>query len=238
MHERALEVAHSGDSGRRAHARENIVVQAGDGQEAQTLRNDAVDERLMRAQRRLDERNARLAISLGDHAERVARRDEAGDRPRAATARERLEALRRRIGERRRQSPRRNEVEDCHRREEQATGGAGSAAPEAGEGSQESRPVGTIEVLKMQWLHAEGDRIRMTSACADGADAQTEAKGSDAAAVERAGREVGEPPSRVAEESAVNTLVANDCTAAASRVAWHTAADAMGGAAIAPGRVL
>ncbi len=51
------------------------------------------------AQSRLDARNAHLAISLADHAERVARRGDEGSRPTTITAAERLAALRRRVAE-------------------------------------------------------------------------------------------------------------------------------------------
>ncbi len=50
-----------------------------------------------RAQMKLRVRNAHLARSLADHAERVAKRDMRGDRPTTATAAERISALRRRI---------------------------------------------------------------------------------------------------------------------------------------------
>ncbi len=54
-----------------------------------------------RAQQRLSAKNAHLARSLADHAERVAKRDLMGDRPLGASAAERMAALRRRISARR-----------------------------------------------------------------------------------------------------------------------------------------
>ncbi len=53
--------------------------------------------RLSRAQERLNAKNTHLARSLADHAERVTRRNMAGDRPAGASAAARLEALRRRV---------------------------------------------------------------------------------------------------------------------------------------------
>ncbi len=59
------------------------------------------DARAARAQQTLNARNAHLARSLADHAERVAKRNACGDRPAGPSAMDRMNALRRRIAARR-----------------------------------------------------------------------------------------------------------------------------------------
>ncbi len=145
----------------------------------QMHRVDTDDELKSKAQRRLEARNAHLATSLSDHAERVAKRDAAGDRPYVATAAERLAALRRRIVGRGMEAERPSgEAGSPRRRDTQeAIGRAGAAAPVTGCGDQVTRPVGTIEVQKIQWLHEDGREFRRSTACDEGCDAVVGAAG-------------------------------------------------------------
>ncbi len=89
-----------------------------------------IDLERSRAQERLNAKNSHLAQSLADHEERVTRRSMVGDRPKGASATERLEALRRRVNARigagevfNVQAP----VEEAHR---------GAAVVDAGGGGQ------------------------------------------------------------------------------------------------------
>ncbi len=156
------------------------------------------------AQRRLDAQHSHLAISPGDHADRVAKRDRQGGRQQGATAAQRLEALRRRVGARaggasRGASP--SADMGPRRVSNQATGGAGDAAPETGNSTQRMPTVGTSEVLKIPLHLLDGGGGQPTLAGAAG----------DA--------EPGAAARRVAEEDPPR---AQAVVAAARLVAWHS----------------
>ncbi len=200
------------DRGERA---DGAAQLAAPGTRAADQRAAAEEERRARAQRRLDARNAGLATSLQDHAERVAKRNQAGDRPACATAKERVAALRRRIKEKaRRQSEQQTEPLDPGGGVQQATGRAGDDAPVAGCGSQDTPPVGTTEVLKIHLVHDLGRRIQLATAWTDGRGGGTGTEG------------IG-----IAEAPAAVTPTANAIAAAACTVAWHTTSHASGGPA-------
>ncbi len=136
-----------------------------------------------RAQLKLSARNAHLARSLADHAERVAKRDLRGDRPGQASASERMAALRRRITERR------SAGEDSQRREAASDaqhGGALQAVASAGNrclGSAEVQIVGdSIEEYKIHFGEAvEEDACRgRSSAHAARGNASAAAAAADA----------------------------------------------------------
>ncbi len=198
-------------------------------------RTAAEEERRIRAQLRLDARNAGLARSLQDHAERVKKRSLAGDRPAQATARERVEALRRRIGEKFRQQ---SEQRTAHTAPagvvHQATGRAGYSAPATGGGGQGTPPVGTTEVLKIHLVHDNVPRIHVTTAAADDTGGDYGSAGSGLAqppALDRgAGHGVGlqasgrDTAGEAVEASAAVGHADYAREAAASRVAWHSAA--------------
>ncbi len=185
---------------------------AATGRGASDQRAAAEEERRARAQRRLDARNAGLATSLKDHAERVAKRNQAGDRPAYATAKERVAALRRRIEEKARRPNEQHTAPLDSGGEQQATGRAGDDAPVAGCGSQDTPPVGTTEVLKIHLVHDLGQRIQLATAWTDFRGGGTGTEG------------IG-----IAEAPAAVTPTANAIAAAACAVAWHTAGHASGG---------
>ncbi len=176
------------------------------------------------AQLRLDQSHAHLAISLGDHAERVAKKDRRGDRVQGATAAQRLEALRRRV-EARASSDVLNATHadglGPRRVGRQATDKAGQA-PEAGGDGQATLAVGTKEVLK---IHLE----QIVEGCSTTGMTGAAAAAAPGAVVERAR---GEEPSqgRIAagelrctrdalHEGAAHAPAA--VAAAASMDAWH-----------------
>ncbi len=112
------------------------------------------------AQSRLEGSNAHIAISLRDHAERVAAKSKRqGGCVQGATAAQRLEALRRRIEARvntaGRCAPQADEL-GPRRVEDQATDTAGHT-PETGGYGQAAPAVGTIEVQKMHYHRDPGD---------------------------------------------------------------------------------
>ncbi len=118
------------------------------------------------AQRRLRDSQAHIAISLNDHAERVAaKRERQGGREEGATAAQRLEALRRRIEARAGAARLDDSQADAlgpERVGHQSTATAGQA-PETGGDGQEAPAVGTKEVLKMHF-----DRNDSACSSADG----------------------------------------------------------------------
>ncbi len=164
------------------------------------------------AQRRLDARNAHLTESLRAHAERVSKRDAAGDRPSTPTPADRLAALRRRVAGRGLDTGSGALVRREDRRSalHQATDTAGDAEPESGIGHQGTQTVGTKEVLKMHQSCMEGAEF-VSTACVMGPIGGMHSEGSNTvgAAVEAA---TGKGHVDHARE------------AAARRVAWHTAA--------------
>ncbi len=184
-------------------------------------------DRWAKAQRRLDARNAHLATSLSDHAERVARRDAAGDRPREDTAKERLEALRRRVAAKRNEAAGPfgggNEV-GTQGAQQEATVRAGDAAPAAGCGHQRTLPVGTTEVLKIHFVHADVSEFGRTTAGDKSAENVPGSAGHFAVLAagfdHLAGALVGEDA-----RGASGALQLDNARMAAARdVAWHTAA--------------
>ncbi len=194
------------------------------------------------AQSRLDARNSRLAISLADHAERVARRDEEGSRPAQTAAAERLAALRRRIAERQAVGAGGGSAAGGR----VAGGGSGRAGnasaddtggrgvggtatwsggePEAGNASTLEEDRGRNELRKIH-LEAEEDcttRIRDDPAWWPSGKANQTGQTSEQEAV-------GEPSCLqgrgLSEQSACGggASMPSDVAHAASRVAWHTA---------------
>ncbi len=170
--------------------------------------------RAWKAQRRLDAKNAHLAASLHAHAERVLKRDAAGDRPSAPSPAERLAALRRRIaGKTLGGGGGGFGAEEVVRNEkQQAIDTAGDATPETGGSSQGSQAMGTNEVLNIHHLRARGREFTVTTACADGSN-----PGEEALRRSAVGATVAEPRGQGNGDHAR--------AAAASAVAWHTAAD-------------
>lgn len=158
-----------------------------------------------RAQQRLNMRNAALARSLADHAERVAKRSMSNIPRDATTAKERIEALRRRVAQRQTVATVGSSLaSDAH------SGGAPTeVAPilggrEDGRGARER----TSEVLKMHLTHHGGDGLQANS-----------------------GQGMGGGGGEAARESEVSVPLADSgaqrdaaCTAAACQVAWHTIA--------------
>ncbi len=164
------------------------------------------------AQRRLDAKNAHLTESLKAHAERVSKRDAAGDRPPALAPADRIAALRRRVAGRS-MGAAGSELarrEDRQRALHQATGTAGEAEPEPGFSHQGAPAVGTSEVQKMHQICMAGAEFA-TTACVAGPLRNVHSEGSDA---------VGAAEDAVSGEGQVDHARA----AAARRVAWHTAA--------------
>ncbi len=190
------------------------------------------DERWAKAQRRLDARNAHIATSLSHHAERVAKRSAAGDRPREDTARQRLEALRRRIADKSKEaaSSAGGGVEDRTRDAMmKATVRAGAAAPEAGCGHQESLPVGTIEVRNMHYFQDDGNEFGWTAAGDTSGSTVSGNMGCNAARAAGSDHLAGAPIGQAAGGASGTPPLDNAREAAASRVAWHTAARTMSG---------
>ncbi len=125
------------------------------------------EERRERAQRRLEARNAHIATSLSLHAERVAKRSAMGDRPREDSAKERMEALRRRIAAKSEEAAglMGDKVVQCTLDVMmKATERAGDAVPETGGGSQGMLPVGTTEVTTIHRLRDDKIEFARTAA--------------------------------------------------------------------------
>ncbi len=192
----------------------------------------ANDERWERAQRRLDAKNAHIATSLSLHAERVAKRSAMGDRPREDTARERLEALRRRIADRSKEATVSmgdevvNGTQDAMMK---ATERAGDAVPETGGGRQGLLPVGTTEVRKIHRLRDDEVEFGRTAAGDTGASTASGDKGRTAARAAGTDRLAGAPNGRAAGGASGMLPLDTAREAAASWVAWHTAARTMSG---------
>ncbi len=164
-----------------------------------------------KAQQKLEARNAHLSKSLEAHAERVAKRDAAGDRPVAATPAERLAAIRRRVAERRQDDGGGATAAMGYDRLSAITKAAetaGDAEPETGFGHQKAQPAGTKEVQKIHFGEKEGCEFTST-ACADGTGTYMQFVGSGA---------VGE----AAEGTARDRHEDGASAAEARRVAWHT----------------
>ncbi len=175
---------------------------------------DKAQAKASKEQRRLDARNAHLATSLGAHAERVLKRDAAGDRPSVPSPAERLAALRRRIAGRglADNGAAIGVEEDSRSDKQKATDTAGAAEPETGLGHQGPQTVGTKEVLKMHQRDARAYEFTMSTACVDGHNVDEGASRSCTV-----GAAVEEHPGHGHVDLAR--------AAAARMVAWHTAAD-------------
>ncbi len=182
---------------------------------AEDQRAGTEEGRKARAQDRLDARNAGIAASLKDHADRVAKRDLAGDRRICASAGERIAAVRRRVeAKTQRQREQLAELSDHGGGSLQAAGRAGDDAPATGCVSQNTPPAGTKEVLKMHFMHVLQEQgIRMATAGTGVGDIDDGTMGNGLVrgmAVSRDGAFT--PP-----------LLNSAREAAASVVAWHTA---------------
>ncbi len=164
------------------------------------------------AQRRLDAKNSHLTESLKAHAERVSKRDAAGDRQPALAPADRIAALRRRVAARSTDAGggAMARGEDRQRASHQATGTAGAAEPETGFTHQGAPAVGTSEVQKMHQSCMAGVEFT-TTACVVGPLRNMHAEGSDAVGA-------------VAVAGSGGGHVDQARAAAARRVAWHTAA--------------
>jgi hypothetical protein len=179
------------------------------GQRAQENHEGAA---MSEAQRRLNVRNAHLAASLRSHAERVSKRDAAGDRPSTPTPADRLAALRRRVAGRY-VAGGCGAVEEREARRDadhQATETAGDAEPETGLGHQVTQAVGTNDVLNIHLCCMSGGEF-VTTACATASNGGMRSAGNDIA---------GEAVEAVADREHADYARA----AAARQVAWHTAA--------------
>ncbi len=161
------------------------------------------DSGISEAQARLDLRNAALARSLADHAERVERKS-ASHAPRdTLTAQERLEALRRRVALRQTAAGSGDGALDARTGSASAAGSAGRGGRGHGRGALER----TIEVPKIHLTH-RGDGQHVNSGQSMGGCAGDAASGS--------GDMVPSADDGAQRDSASD--------AAASHVAWHTAA--------------
>jgi hypothetical protein len=163
---------------------------------------------ISKAQEKLDMRNAALSRSLADHAERVARKD-MGNIPRdATTARERIEALRRRVAQRQNAA----RAGDSPVSDEQLGGAPAAAAPgrsDCGDGRDAHQ--GTIEVRKIHQTHSVDGMHVNSGRSMSGGGGDAASGGGDTA-----------PMADVGDQRDSATA------AAASHVAWHTAAGGKG----------
>ncbi len=149
-----------------------------------------------RAQLRLDTRNAALARSFADHAERVARKTMDNIPRDATTARERIEALRRRVSQ----------------RQAAVTGGASAAATPAQRSYGDGRAARerTIEVLKIHQTH-HGDGLQVNSGQSMGGGGGEAASGSgDTVPTADAGGQQGSAPTAAARHVAWHTTAGGD----------------------------
>jgi hypothetical protein len=157
-----------------------------------------------RAQQRLDAQNAHLRHSLEAHAERVAqKRARADQRGGAATAAERLDAVRRRVADR------------ISARERHGQGYSAAAVPEAGASSSVVSAAGRIELRYQIHLQGACTGIHDDPACRGGGG------GVDARVVQGSAMPDGADDAGVGEGG---PSMSSDAAHQASRVAWHDVA--------------
>ncbi len=214
----------------RGHPPGAIVDKPSAGSQCDTPRGDGQS----RAEERLAARHANISISLANHAERVRRRDEQGDRPQQRSAAERMDALRRRLAQRTRGGGSASDrvsgdvqrPGDAPHVDGDATGGClDTSAREAAEWEQGSRTMPTSKGdVKIHLLH-DGARIHSDAALRRGEEppARVLRDGGGGAQEVRscAVRGVAQQPGGgTPARDGVRRTAAD---AAASQVAWHTA---------------
>ncbi len=131
------------------------------------------EDRLAAARRRIATKNSNIAISLADHAERVARKKARGTDTTAPTAAERLAALRRRISERQSDGTMANgATAGGSQRLDASIGGErhGSAATCSSGGVLESSD--TPASNEDDKMHLNGNGIVSTAATSDGEEVE------------------------------------------------------------------